>query len=171
MTFVELERGVVEQGAGNATLAREHYQRAKAMQEVRYKQDSRPSELWTLGYLAALLGQREQALAQVALAIREDSAEKQYDPFLAECIDKDSMAELQATLGNAGEAVAALDWLLARPAGNDESVALLKIDPTWDPIRNDPRFQALLTKYSQPVPASAANSASTAPVATESSHD
>src|SRR6185312_5381810 len=141
-------------------LAREHYQRAQAMQEVRYRQDSKSSELWTLGYLSARLGQREQALAQVALAERKDPAEKQVDPFLAECDDKDSIAELQATLGNAGAAVAALDWLLARPAGNDESVPLLKIDPTWDPIRHDPRFQALLTKYASDEPAPAATGAS-----------
>jgi len=160
MPFVELQRGVVEQGAGNAALAREHYQRAQAMQEVRYRQDSKSSELWTLGYLSARLGQREQALAQVALAERKDPAEKQVDPFLAECDDKDSIAELQATLGNAGAAVAALDWLLARPAGNDESVPLLKIDPTWDPIRHDPRFQALLTKYASDEPAPAATGAS-----------
>ena len=117
--------------------------------EAWYKQNPHSTEHLTFGYLAALLGQREQALAQVALAIREDPAEKQYDPFLAESEDKDGVAEIQATLGNAGAAVGARDWLLARPTGNDESVPLLKIDPTWDPIRHDPRFQALLEKYAQ----------------------
>jgi hypothetical protein len=27
------------------------------------------------------------------------------------------------------------------------SVHTLRLDPRWDPIRNDPRFQALLEKY------------------------
>jgi hypothetical protein len=35
--------------------------------------------------------------------------------------------------------------LLSIPAGNDVSIALLKIDPVWDPIRNRPDFQQLLS--------------------------
>jgi hypothetical protein len=27
------------------------------------------------------------------------------------------------------------------------SVGLLRLDPVWDPLRNDPRFRALLEKY------------------------
>ena len=44
--------------------------------------------------------------------------------------------------------------LLAMPAGEVMSVTRLKLDPVWDPLRNDPRFQALLKKYAaaQPVP-------------------
>jgi TolB-like protein/Tfp pilus assembly protein PilF len=156
MDVVESMRGDVERLAGNAALAREHYLRAKALLEARYKQEPNPNELWVLGYLSARLGQREQALAQIALSNREDAAKKQFNPFFGECDDKDSMAQFQALLGNAGEAVKALDWLLARPAGNFESVPLLKIDPTWDPIRHDPRFQALLKKYGDAAPASAA---------------
>jgi serine/threonine-protein kinase len=35
--------------------------------------------------------------------------------------------------------------LLSIPAGETISIARLKIDPVWDPIRNDPGFQQLLT--------------------------
>jgi hypothetical protein len=35
--------------------------------------------------------------------------------------------------------------LLSIPAGRDVSIALLKIDPVWDPIRNRPDFQQLLS--------------------------
>jgi hypothetical protein len=45
-----------------------------------------------------------------------------------------------------------LDKALAAPTGRSVSVPLLKLDPTWDPIRNDPRFQALLEKYASDVP-------------------
>jgi len=38
-----------------------------------------------------------------------------------------------------------LKKLLSIPAGETVSVARLKIDPVWDPIRNDPGFQQLLT--------------------------
>ena len=44
--------------------------------------------------------------------------------------------------------------LLAMPAGTVMSVERLKLDPVWDPLRGEPRFQALLKKYApaQPVP-------------------
>jgi hypothetical protein len=35
--------------------------------------------------------------------------------------------------------------LLSIPAGGAASIAALKIDPVWDPIRNRPDFQQLLS--------------------------
>jgi serine/threonine-protein kinase len=55
-----------------------------------------------------------------------------------------ALAEIQAQTGNAADAVQNLKKLLAIPAGETISIARLKIDPVWDPIRNDPGFQQLL---------------------------
>jgi TolB-like protein/Tfp pilus assembly protein PilF len=55
------------------------------------------------------------------------------------------LAEIKARTGAAGDAVAILRRLLSVPAGQAVSIARLKIDPVWDPIRNDPGFQQLLT--------------------------
>jgi len=33
--------------------------------------------------------------------------------------------------------------LLVRPAADSLTPAYLRLDPVWDPIRNDPRFQKL----------------------------
>ena len=55
-----------------------------------------------------------------------------------------SLAEIQARTGAAREAVENLRHLLSIPAGETISIARLKIDPVWDPIRNDPGFQQLL---------------------------
>jgi TolB-like protein len=54
------------------------------------------------------------------------------------------LAEIQARVGNSGAAVSTLRQLLSIPAGVCISIERLKIDPVWDPIRNDPRFQQLL---------------------------
>ncbi len=55
-------------------------------------------------------------------------------------------AKILAQLGMAGDAVAALEPLLNGPSWY-VSVSMLRLDPLWDPIRTDPRFQALLRKY------------------------
>src|SRR5256886_7793045 len=54
------------------------------------------------------------------------------------------LAEVEARTGAASGAIAILRRLLTIPAGETVSIARLKIDPVWDPIRNDPGFQQLL---------------------------
>jgi len=56
-----------------------------------------------------------------------------------------ALAEIQAQTGGAAGAVQNLKKLLSIPAGETISIARLKIDPVWDPIRNDPGFQQLLS--------------------------
>ncbi|HYT23785.1 MAG TPA: tetratricopeptide repeat protein, partial [Candidatus Polarisedimenticolia bacterium] len=55
------------------------------------------------------------------------------------------LAEIEARTGATADAIALLRRLLSVPAGGSVSIARLKIDPVWDPIRNDPGFQQLLT--------------------------
>jgi hypothetical protein len=55
------------------------------------------------------------------------------------------VAEVHAILGDSGRAIEILDGLLSRPS--TVTVPLLKLNPIWDPLRNDPRFQALTDKY------------------------
>ena len=55
-----------------------------------------------------------------------------------------TFAEIQARAGQPAEAVKTLQRLLSIPAGLHASIRRLKIDPVWEPIRNDPGFQELL---------------------------
>jgi serine/threonine-protein kinase len=55
-----------------------------------------------------------------------------------------AVAELQARSGETAEAIKTLQTLLSIPAGDNASIQRLKIDPIWDPIRNDPGFQQLI---------------------------
>ncbi|MGH8092441.1 MAG: adenylate/guanylate cyclase domain-containing protein [Chthoniobacterales bacterium] len=54
------------------------------------------------------------------------------------------LAQVEAHAGETAEAMKNLAKLLSLPAGYSVSIARLKIDPVWDPIRNDPGFQQLL---------------------------
>ena len=55
------------------------------------------------------------------------------------------LAQIEARAGAPEAAVKRLRRLLSIPAGRVASIALLKIDPVWDPIRNRPDFQQLLS--------------------------
>jgi TolB-like protein/cytochrome c-type biogenesis protein CcmH/NrfG len=59
------------------------------------------------------------------------------------------LAEIQVRAGEPREAIEALRQQLAIPAGMSVSLNRLKIDPVWDPIRNDPEFQQLLAGKEQ----------------------
>jgi serine/threonine-protein kinase len=54
-------------------------------------------------------------------------------------------AMIASQTGAPSKAVEILRRLLSVPAGHAASIARLKIDPVWDPIRNNQEFQRLLT--------------------------
>ena len=56
--------------------------------------------------------------------------------------------EIFAQVGNADAALETIELLLAMPAGREISVGLLRLDPTFDPLRSDPRFEALIGRFS-----------------------
>jgi TolB-like protein/cytochrome c-type biogenesis protein CcmH/NrfG len=95
-------------------------------------------------------------LGWVNLALGEQSAALKFARQAAEILppERDALfgpntviglAEIQAWTGDSDHAIAALRHLLSIPAGSVASIADLKMNPVWDPIRNDPGFQQLLT--------------------------
>jgi len=94
------------------------------------------------GLALAGLGRREDAW-QEAEWLRTSDVYKgdAYDgPFLAE-----DRARILAQAGYADGALDEIERLLAGPSWL--SVHTLRLDPRWDPIRNHPRFQALLKRH------------------------
>jgi serine/threonine-protein kinase len=56
-----------------------------------------------------------------------------------------NLAEIECRSGKTTEPIEILRQLLSIAAGPKVSVPTLRINPLWDPIRNDPGFQQLLT--------------------------
>jgi serine/threonine-protein kinase len=71
------------------------------------------------------------------------------DDAVAGPIFQNGLAQIEARAGAPEEAIKRLRHLLSIPAGHVASIARLKIDPVWDPIRNRPDFQQLLSRSEQ----------------------
>jgi TolB-like protein/Tfp pilus assembly protein PilF/class 3 adenylate cyclase len=84
----------------------------------------------------AYLGEKDKALEQARQAIADYATDALSKP-LAEAF----LAIIQAQFGDIDSAIAALPHLLEIP--NGETPGDLRVSPTWDPLRNDPRFQKL----------------------------
>ncbi|MGH7509897.1 MAG: protein kinase domain-containing protein [Gemmatimonadales bacterium] len=93
-----------------------------------------------LGVAYAGLGHRESAVREGkrAVELRPVAEDTWYGVDMLR-----NLAVIYATLGEAHAAVEQLRILLAIPSWI--SVAWLRSDPTWDPLRNHPGFQSLLT--------------------------
>jgi len=95
-----------------------------------------------LGQILAGLGQKEAAIAEGkrAVELRPESQDAFDGPDVTA-----ALAQIYAWTGERDQAFSLLNHLLATPSGI--TVPILKLDPVWDPLRKDPRFQALIDKY------------------------
>lgn len=138
--------GDVEWAAGNRPQAQVHYQREVTLLEAALKQHPELALHYrgSLSRAYAHLGRTSEALAQAQLKVKETQTTKSVQREQYALLN---LAEVQAQVGQVDQAIVSLDRLLATPAGGDISVPWLELDPRWDPIRRDPRFQALLKKF------------------------
>jgi hypothetical protein len=130
-------------------LRREHATARAEFEAARVSLDSAVKELpddWRVhaaqGFALAGLGRLDQAggeagWLQQSKVYREDA---HFGTMAAE-----ARAQILAQAGFANEALDEVERLLAQPSWL--SVYTLRLDPRWDPVRNHPRFQALLKKY------------------------
>ena len=137
--------GICQQRTGNVAAARETFQ--GAIQGIqRELAQTQPDPLvqaalhGLLGVAYALLGEAAPATSEgeKAIALRSTSEDLFDGPPIEETV-----AQIYATLGDADHAVPILQRLLQMPYRNPITTGRLRVDPFWDPIRNDSRFQEL----------------------------
>ena len=132
----------------NSTLAEKHFLAAKKLLEEKIKQNPQDSRLYTSrGIACAGLGEKETA-------IREGKHGYELLPISREAWRGSfrllDLAKIYTMVGEPDLAIQALDELLSRPT-DAISIALLKIDPTWDALRENPKFQEILQNYSKEI--------------------
>ncbi|PYJ05707.1 MAG: hypothetical protein DME95_03205, partial [Verrucomicrobia bacterium] len=124
--------------------ARAAFLKSKSFLEAQLKQSPDQAEIHVqLAKVLAWLGEKDSARveAQRATELLPESKDAFGGPEITA-----GVAEVYAILGENGRTIEILDGLLNRPSS--VTVEILKVNPIWDPLRNDPNFQALLTKYS-----------------------
>ncbi len=129
--------------AGEAETAKSMAEEALPLLEARFKE--RPDDTFAmteLSWVYLALGRDADALRLARQAADTISVEKD---ALSGPNFQTGLAQIEARAGEPEEAVKRLRRLLAIPAGGEVSIARLKIDPVWDPIRNRPDFQQLLS--------------------------
>jgi serine/threonine-protein kinase len=90
----------------------------------------------------ALLGNKELAIGHARRAVELWPIGKD---ALDGCSFEVFLAEVDVTTGELESAIGILEYLLSIPS--TVSVASLRHNPIWAPLRDNPRFQALLEKY------------------------
>jgi TolB-like protein/Flp pilus assembly protein TadD len=129
---------------GDKTKAQAAFERARPVAEqlVRDAPDD-PGRHVQLGAVLAGLGLKEEAINEGKKAV--ELVPESRDAFEGPQATA-ALAEIYASVGEYDEALRLLDHLLKVP--NGLTAATLKLDPVWDPLRKDPRFQALIDSYS-----------------------
>jgi TolB-like protein/Tfp pilus assembly protein PilF len=129
--------------AGETEAAKSAGEEALPLLEARLRE--RPDDTFAmtgLSWVYLALGRNADALRLFRQAADSISIEKDAldGPYF-----QNGLAQIEARAGEPNEAIKRLRRLLAIPAGQPVSIARLKIDPVWDPIRNRPDFQQLLS--------------------------
>jgi serine/threonine-protein kinase len=138
--FVE---GMIHLLQGDKARAQAEFERARVISEKSLQEvPEDPARHAQHGLILAALGRKQEAIAEGKRAV--ELLPESQDAFEGPQ-GTAALAQIYAWTGESDEAFHLLDHLLVVP--NGITVLSLKLDPAWDPLRKDPRFQALIDKY------------------------
>ena len=143
-TSTAVLRGMSLEAAGQTEAAQGEFEAAIPLLEAKSNAgEGEPSIHAALGRAYAGLGRKDEAVREGAKAV-------ELLPVSTDTYDGPlylvQFAEIQARVANADEAIKILRQLLDMSAGLLVSPTLLRLDPAWDLLRNDARFQRLCDK-------------------------
>src|SRR5881296_878037 len=138
-----LLEGEIYRLQGDEAKARTAFEHARVVSEqlLREAPDD-PARHGQHGLILAALGQKQEAIAEGKRAV--ELVPESQDAFDGPQ-GTAALAQIYAWTGESDEAFRLLDHLLRIP--NGLTIPMLKLDPVWDPLRKDPRCQALIDKY------------------------
>jgi len=132
--------GIIAQRRGDAAASKRAFEAAR----ITIEEDARicasdEKSICLLGLIDAALGRKEDALAEArrateVLPIEEDAFD---GPILTT-----NLAVVYTQTGELDLAITELERLTQLP--NGPTSGMLKVEPEWDPLRGDPRFEALI---------------------------
>jgi len=136
--------GMIHLLQGDKTKAQAEFEHARLISEKLLREAPEDSARHGQhGLILAALGQKQEAIAEGKRAV--ELLPESQDALDGPQATAD-LAQIYAWTGELDEAFRLLDHLFVVPS--HLTVPMLKLDPAWDPLRQDPRFQALIDKYS-----------------------
>ena len=136
-------KGLIARMKGDEDGARVAFSAARTEQEKRVRQQSdnwsQSAELCSLGLIDAALGRKQDALGEGRRAV-------ELLPVTKNALDGPDIvyfyAAICAQVGEHDVAIEKLDTLAQIPVG--ATYGELRLDPFWDPLRGDPRFEKIV---------------------------
>jgi serine/threonine-protein kinase len=137
------------QASGDHAKEQEMFQQVQKSTSTALLQQPDRAELHlALAFANAGLGLKDEAISESQRAL-------ELLPVSRDALSGSGMlmyaAQLHVRVGDFGPAFELLQTAMSHLGGQSISPALLKLDPNWDPIRNDPRFAQLLALGAKPI--------------------
>ena len=142
-SFAFLRLGDAQSLGGKKKEATNSYLKARAeLAPLRTAQPDSPFIAMSLAFCEAGLGNKEPALREAERAVSLLTAAQ--DPVFGPGMEE-NLAAVEGFVGESDRALQRIEHLLVTPYGAFPlTLASLRLDPTWDALRSNPRFQALV---------------------------